>query len=155
MVLTCPLSKRNGSELPKMDILSLFRQTTCSASASTHMYSYSDSRKLYSKNPDCSSSSSSTSFFFKQPTTKLGLVIALILSRYTRAYMILDAQNLHTFSQSRQTPRLQPRFTQHFPTCRTHEVSFVRFSVFIALPLFQALCHLFGYALFLCLSLND
>ena len=27
---------------------------------------------------------------------------------YTGAYMILDAQNLHTFSQSRQTAGLQP-----------------------------------------------
>ena len=37
MVQTRPLSlKSNSSELPNMDILSLFRQTTCSASASIH-----------------------------------------------------------------------------------------------------------------------
>ena len=45
------LNKSNGSELPNADILCLFRQTTCSASASIHyntlkIYSYSDSRKI-------------------------------------------------------------------------------------------------------------
>ena len=48
------LNKSNGSELPKADVLSLFRQSTCSASASIHyntlrvckIYNYSDSRQI-------------------------------------------------------------------------------------------------------------
>ena len=124
MALTRPLSlnKSNGSELPNADVLSLFRQTTCSASASIHfntlkvrkIYSYSESRK----------------FVKTQIVHHLLLLLLLLLSNsvqtayretgvsnrsnsftkitYTGAYMILDAQNLHTFSQSRQTPGLQP-----------------------------------------------
>ena len=56
MAQTHPLApyKSNGSELLNTDVLSLFRQTTCSASASIHyntlkvrkIYSYSDSRKI-------------------------------------------------------------------------------------------------------------
>ena len=56
VVPTRPLSlnKSNGSELPNADVLSLFRQTTCSASASIHyntlkvhkIYSYSESWKF-------------------------------------------------------------------------------------------------------------
>ena len=48
------LNKSNGSELPNANVLSLFRQTTCFASASIHyntlkvhkVYSYSDSQKI-------------------------------------------------------------------------------------------------------------
>ena len=116
------LNKSNGSELPNADVLSLFRQTTCSASASIHfntlkvrkIYSYSDSRK----------------FVKTRIVHHLLLLLLLLLSNsvqtayretgvsnrsnsftkiiYTGAYMILDAQNLHTFSQNRQTPGLQP-----------------------------------------------
>ena len=115
------LNKSNGSELPNADVLSPFRQTTCSESASIHfntlkvlkIYSYSESRK-----------------FVKTRIVHHLLLLLLLLSNsvqtayretgvsnrsnsftkiiYTGAYMILDAQNLHTFSQSRQTPGLQP-----------------------------------------------
>ena len=92
MAPTRPLSlnKSNGSELPNADVLSLFRQATCSASSSIHfntlkvrkIYSYSEFRKFVK-----------TRIVhhlllllllllqFKRPTAKLGLVIALILSR--------------------------------------------------------------------------
>ena len=56
MAPTRPLApyKSYGSELPNADVLSLFRQTTCSESASIHfntlkvhkIYSYSESRKF-------------------------------------------------------------------------------------------------------------
>ena len=127
MALARPLSlnKSNGLELPNADILSLFRQTTCSASASTHydtlkvcpIYCYSDSRKFGLFIIIIFFFFFFFFFFFvfvffflllqfKQPTTKLGLVIALIHSDlekfiYTGVYMIL-----HIFSQSRQTPGL-------------------------------------------------
>ena len=98
------LNKSNGSELPNMDVLSLFRQTTCSASASIHyntlkvckIYSYSDSRKIE-----------------KMPIVHHHLLLLLLLSSsvqmayhktgvsnssnsfmkiiYTGTYMILDA----------------------------------------------------------------
>ena len=69
------LNKCNSLELPNMDVLSLFRQTTCSATASIRyntlkVYSYSDSRKIV-KMP---------LFQFKRPTAKLVLVVTLILS---------------------------------------------------------------------------
>ena len=118
MVPTRPLSlnKSNGSELPNTDILSLFRQTTCSASASIHyntlkvrkIYSYSDSRKFV-KTPIVHHLllSSSVQMAYRETgvsnhSTSFTKIV------YTGAYMILDAQNLHTFSQSRQTPGLQP-----------------------------------------------
>ena len=64
--------KSNGSELPNMEVLSLFRQTTCSASASIHyntlkvckIYSYSDSRKIVKMPIVLFSSSASFSFSF-------------------------------------------------------------------------------------------
>ena len=60
--------------------------------------------------------------------------------------MILDAQNLHTLSQS----RVSLDAISCLLTCRTREVSFVQF---VELPLFRALCCLF----WLCcsVSLND
>ena len=74
---------------------------------------------------------------------------------YTGAYMILDAQKLHTFSQSRQTPGLQPYkcycFRRHFLVCsRAEHVKLVLCPtdagfVSVELPLFRALCCLFGY----------
>ena len=129
MAPTRPLSlnKSNGSELTNADVLSLFRQTTCSASASIHyntlkvrkIYSYSESRKFVK-----------TRIVHHHHHLLLLLLLLLLLSNsvqtayretgvsnrsnsftkiiYTGAYMILDAQNLHTFSQSRQTPALQP-----------------------------------------------
>ena len=107
----------------RMDVLSLFRQTTCSESASIHfntlkirkIYSYSESRKFVKTR-------------IVHPLLLLLLLLLLFNSVqtayrktgvsnrsnsftkiiYTGVYMILDAQNLHTFSQSRQTPALQP-----------------------------------------------
>ena len=90
MAPTRPLSlnKSNGSELLNTDVLSLFRQTTCtcSESASIHfntlkvrkIHSYSESRKFLKARIV-----HHLLFFllqFKWPTAKLGLVIALILS---------------------------------------------------------------------------
>ena len=124
MAPTRPLSlnKSNGSELPNADVLSLFRQTTCSASASIH-YNTLKVRKIYSY-------SESRKFVKTRIVHLLLLLLLLLLSNsvqtayretgvsnrsnsftkiiYTGAYMILDAQNLHTFSQSCQTPGLQP-----------------------------------------------
>ena len=91
------LNKSNGSELPNADVLSLFRQTTCSESASIHfntlkvlkIYSYSESRKFVKTRIVHHLLLLLFFFFFffffliqfKRPTAKLGLVIALILSR--------------------------------------------------------------------------
>ena len=80
--------KSNGSELPNADVLSLFRQATCSASASIHfntlkvrkIYSYSESRKFV-KTRIVHHLLLLLLFQFKRPTAKLGLVITLILSR--------------------------------------------------------------------------
>ena len=81
------LNKSNGSELPNADVLSLFRQTTCSASASIHyntlkvrkIYSYSDSQKFVKTR--IVHHLLLLLLQFKRPTAKLGLVIALILSQ--------------------------------------------------------------------------
>ena len=126
MAPTRPLSlnKSNGSELPNVDVLCLFRQTTCSASASVHfntlkvrkIYSYSEFRKfvktrivhhllLNSSSSSSSSSSVQTAYRETGISNRSNSFTKII---YTGAYMILDAQNLHTFSQSRQTPGLQP-----------------------------------------------
>ena len=87
MAPTRPLSlnKSNSSELPNADVLSLFRQATCSASASIHfntlkvrkIYSYSESRKFVKTRIV----HHLLLLQFKRPTAKLGLVITLILSR--------------------------------------------------------------------------
>ena len=45
------LNKSNDSELPNVDVLSLFRHTTCSASAFVH-YNTLNIRKIYSYS-DC------------------------------------------------------------------------------------------------------
>ena len=110
MAPTRPLSlyKSNGSELPNVDVLSLFRQTTCYTSASIHfntlnlrkIYSYSESRKFL-KTPDCSLLSSSSSVqtaYCETGISNRSNSFTKII--YTGAYMILDKQNLHTFSQS-------------------------------------------------------
>ena len=116
------LNKSNGSELPNADVLCLFRQTTCSVSASVH-YNTLKVRKIYNY-------TESWKFVKTRIVHHLLLLLLLLLSNsvqtayretgvsnrsnsftkiiYTGAYMILDAQNLHTFSQSRQTPGLQP-----------------------------------------------
>ena len=83
------LNKSNGTELPNEDVLSLFRQTTCSASASIQfntlkvrkIYSYSEFRTFVK--PRLFIIFFFFFFFllqFKWPTAKLGLVIALTLS---------------------------------------------------------------------------
>ena len=117
------LNKSNGSELPNADVLSLFRQTTCSKSASIHfntlkvrkIYSYSESRKFVKIRIVhhllllllllLLSNSVQTAYGGTGVSNRSNSFTKII---YTGAYMILDAQNLHTFSQSRQTPGLQP-----------------------------------------------
>ena len=111
------LNKSNGSELPNADILSLFRQTTCSESASIHfntlkvrkIYSYSESRKFVKTRIVhhllLLSNSVQTAYRETGVSNRSNSFTKII---YTGAYMILDAQNLHNFSQSRQTPGLQP-----------------------------------------------
>ena len=117
MAPTRPLSlnKSNGSELPNADV-GLFRQTTCSVSASIHfntlkirkIYSYSESRKFVKTrivHHLLLSNSVQTAYHETEVSNRSNSFTKII---YTGAYMILDAQNLHTFSQSRQTPALQP-----------------------------------------------
>ena len=112
------LNKSNGSELPNADVLRLFRQTTCSVSASIHynilkvrkIYSYSESRKFVKTRIVhhlllLLSNSVQTAYRETGVSNRSNSFTKII---YTGAYMILDAQNLHTFSQSRQTPGLQP-----------------------------------------------
>ena len=118
MALTRPLSlkRSSGLELPNADVLSLLRHTTCSVSASIHyntlrqrkIYSYSDCRKI-EKTPIVHhhhhhlllllllSSSVQTAY---RETGISNRSISFTKIIYTGAYMILDAQNLHTFSQS-------------------------------------------------------
>ena len=110
------LNKSNGSELANADVLSLFRQTTCSASASIHfntlkvrkIYSYSESRKFVKTQivHHLLLSNSVQTAYCKTGVSNRSNSFTKII--YTGAYMILDAQNLHTFSQSCQTPGLQP-----------------------------------------------
>ena len=123
------LNKSNGSELPNADVLSLFRQTTCSVSASIHyntlkvrkIYNYTESRKFVKTRIVhllllllllfllllllLLSNSVQTAYCETGVSNRSNSFTKII---YTGAYMILDAQNLHTFSQSRQTPGLQP-----------------------------------------------
>ena len=112
------LNKSNGSELPNADVLSLFRQTTCSESASIHfntlkvrkIYSYSESRKFVKTRIVhhlllLLSNSVQTAY---RETGVSNRSNSFTKISYTGAYMTFDAQNLHTFSQSRQTPGLQP-----------------------------------------------
>ena len=111
------LNKNNGSELPNADVLSLFRQTTCSVSASIHyntlkvrkIYNYTESRKFVKTRIVhhlllllLLSNSVQTAYRETGVSNRFTKII------YTGACMILDVQNLHTFSQSRQTPGLQP-----------------------------------------------
>ena len=107
------LNKSNGSELPNADVLSLFRQATCSASASIHfntlkvrkIYGYSDSRKIVKTRIVhhhlllLLSDSVQTAYRETGVSNRSNSFTKVI---YTGAYMILGAQNLHTFSQSRQ-----------------------------------------------------
>ena len=111
MAQTRPLApyKSNGWELSNAEVIGLFRQTTCSASASIRyntlklrkIYSYGDSRKIV-KTPIVHhllllllSSSVQTTY---RETGISNLSISFTKIIYTGAYMILDAQNLHTFS---------------------------------------------------------
>ena len=96
MVQTLPfnsLNKSNGSELPNVDVLSLFRQTTCSLSASIHyntlkvrkIYSYSDSQKIVKI-------VHLLSFSFQMAYCETGVSNnSFTKVIYTGAYMILDA----------------------------------------------------------------
>ena len=88
----------------------------CSASASVHfntlkvrkIYSYSESRKFVKTlivHLLLLLSNSVKTAYRKTGVSNRSNSFTKIT--YTGAYMILDAQNLHTFSQSRQTPGLQ------------------------------------------------
>ena len=109
MAPTRPLApyKSNGSELPNTDVFSLFRQTTCSESASIHfntlkvrkIYSYSESRKFVKTRIVhhllllLLSNSVQTAYRETGVSNRSNSFTKII---YTGAYMILDAQNLHT-----------------------------------------------------------
>ena len=92
-----------------MDVIGLFRQTTCSASASIHyntlklgkIYSYGDARKIVKTlivhHLLLILSSVQTAY---RETGVSNRSISFTKIIYTGAYMILDTQNLHTFSQS-------------------------------------------------------
>ena len=114
MAPTRPLSfkKSNGLELPNADVLSLFRHTTCSASASAHYnalknrktYTYSDFRKI-PKTPIIHLlllSSSVQTTYREIGDSNCSVSFTKII--YAGACMILDTPNLHTSSQSRQIP---------------------------------------------------
>ena len=64
-----------GSQLPNADVLGLFRQTTCSASASVQYNTFKE-RKIYSSS-DCRKIEKTPIVClllqFKHPTAKLGL----------------------------------------------------------------------------------
>ena len=132
MAPTRPLSlnESNGSELPNTDVLSLFRQTTCSASASIHyntlkvrkIHSYSESRKFV-KTSDCSSSSSSVQTAYRETgvSNRSNSFTKII---YTGAYMIL----MHKiFIPSPKAVKLQVcnltsvSFRRHFLVCSRAE----------------------------------
>ena len=116
MAPTCPLSlkKSNSLELPNVDVLSLFRHTTCSASASAHYNTlkhrtYSDFRKI----EKCRLFillllllSSSVQMAYRE-TGDSNCSVSFTKIIYAGACMILDTPNLHTSSQSRQIPCLQ------------------------------------------------
>ena len=117
------LTKVTAQNSRTRTVLSLFRQTTCSVSASIHyntlkvrkIYSYSESRKFVKTRIVhhllllllllLLSNSVQTAYRETGVSNRSNSFTKII---YTGAYMILDAQNLHTFSQSRQTPGLQP-----------------------------------------------
>ena len=117
MVPTYPLSlkKSNGLELLNADVLSLFKHTPCPVSASVD-YNTLKQRKIYSYSILSENRkktmivhhllSSSVEMAYHE-TGVSNRSISFMKIIYTGAYMILDAQNLHTFSQSRQTPGLQ------------------------------------------------
>ena len=77
---------------------------------------------VFTPTPDCSSFSSSSpsvqTAYHKTGVSNRSNSFTKII--YIGVYMILDAQNLHTFSQSRQTPCLQlysVSFRHHFLVC--------------------------------------
>ena len=97
------LNKSNGSELPNADVLSLFRQATCSESASIHfntlkvrkIYSYSESQKfvktriVYHLLFLLLSNSVQTTYRETGVSNRSNSFTKII---YTGVYMILDAQ---------------------------------------------------------------
>ena len=139
MAPTRPLSlkKSNGLELPNADVLSFFRHTTCSASASAHyntlkhckIYTYSDCRKI-EKTPIVHHLLSSSVQTAYRETGDSNRSISFTKIIYTGACTILDTQNLHTFSQSRhklQVWKLRSvSFGRHFLVC-SREVTYVWF----------------------------
>ena len=120
MAPTRPLSlkKSNGLELPNADVLSLFRHTTCSASAS-HTYNTLKHRKIYTYNDFRKNektpivhhllllllSSSVQTAYRETGDSNRSITFTKII--YAGACMILHTPNLHTSSQSRQIPCLQ------------------------------------------------
>ena len=95
-------NKSNGSELLNVDVLSHFRQITCSASASIHcntlkvrkIYSYSDSRKTV-KTPIVHHhhlpSSGQTAYCETCVSNRSDYSNSFTKVIYTRAYIILGA----------------------------------------------------------------
>ena len=71
--------------------------------------------------------------------------------------MILDAQNLHTFSQSRYTPGLQLSFRRHFLvwSCTKHMKLVLCSSVDLRRPISSAVPSFLATLLLCVHSLND
>ena len=107
------LNKSNGSEL-NADVLSLFRRTTCSASASIH-YNTLKVRKIYSYSDSLKFVKISIVFFLQTDSSNSFMKII-----YTGAYMILGAQNRQTFSQCRVCNLTSVSFRRHFLVCDQH-----------------------------------
>ena len=147
------LTNVTAQNSPNVDVLSLFRQVTCSASASIHynslkVHSYGDSPKI-----DCSSSSSSSvqTVYCKTGIRNCSNSFTKII--YTGAYKILDAQYLHTFSQCHQTQGLQLSFRHHFLVwSRAEHVMLVlcSFRLQCTLPCYECCVIIFGYVAPLC-----
>ena len=107
------------------------------------------------KNPDCSSSSSFSSSSVQTVYRETGVsnrANSFTKIIYTGVYMILDTQNLHTYSQSRQTLGLQP-------TSASFRTYFLVFShaehvklVLCSLPPWSRCCCFECSVVFCCLS---
>ena len=80
------LNKSIGSELPNADVLSIFRQTTCSASASIH-FNTLKVRKIYSY------SSSESRKFVKTRIVIIILILLLLSNSVQTAYRETGVSN--------------------------------------------------------------
>ena len=192
------LNECNSSELPNTDVLSLFRQTTCSASASNTLkvrkiHSYSDSRKIV-KTPIVhifffflffvvvvvvvvvSSNGLPRNLVlvialilllllllllllqFKWPTVKLGVSNcsnSFMKIIHTGACRILDTQNLHSFSQCRQTPGVSVFRHRFLVWSHAEHVKLVLQFCPVFVMLFRSLSSFWLRCSFVSVSLND